>query len=116
MNESVVEVWLDGRRAGRIALNKDRLAMFEYDTEWLRHGYSISPFHLLLEHKLFIANAKPFEGNFGVFDDSLPDGWSALVLERYLRSQSKSLTSLNLLEQLMYGGRIAAGTEHGLCR
>ena len=38
MNESIVEVWLDDHRAGRIALNKDRLAMFEYDTEWLRHG------------------------------------------------------------------------------
>ena len=109
MNKNIVEVWLDGRRAGRIALNKDRLAMFEYDTEWLRYGYSLSPFHLPLEQKLFIANAKPFDGNFGVFDDSLPDGWSALVLDRYLRSQGKSLASLNLLEQLMFVGSRGRG-------
>ena len=109
MNENIVEVWLDGRRAGRIALNKDRLVMFEYDTDWLRHGYAISPFHLPLEQKLFIAKSKPFDGNFGVFDDSLPDGWSALVLDRFLRAQGKSLASLNLLEQLMFVGSRGRG-------
>ena len=109
MNDSIVEVWLGKSRVGRIALNKDRLAMFEYDTEWLRNGYSISPFHLPWEQRLFIANAKPFDGNFGVFDDSLPDGWSALVLDRYLRPQGKSLASLNLLEQLMFVGSRGRG-------
>ena len=109
MNEKIVEVWLGDSRVGRIAMNENRLAMFEYDAHWLRNGFSVSPFHLPLEQRLFIANAKPFEGNFGVFDDSLPDGWSALVLDRHLRVQGKSLASLNLLELLMFAGSRGRG-------
>lgn len=109
MNEKVVEVTMDSRKVGRIALDKDGRALFEYDADWIRNGISISPFHLPLESRLFTAEAKPFEGNFGVFDDSLPDGWSALILDRYLRAQGKSLASLNLLEQLMFVGSRGRG-------
>lgn len=105
MSEKVVEVMMGPRKVGRLALNKSNQVLFEYDSEWIRNGFSISPFHLPLESKLFTADAKPFNGNFGVFDDSLPDGWSALVLDRYLRSQGKSLASLSLLEQLMFVGQ-----------
>lgn len=109
MNEKVVEVTMDSRKVGRIALDKDGRALFEYDADWVRNGFSISPFHLPLESRLFAADAKPFDGNFGVFDDSLPDGWSALVLDRYLRAQGKSLASMNLLEQLMFVGSRGRG-------
>ena len=109
MNEKIVEVTMGLCKVGRIALDKNGRTMFEYDVDWIRNGFSISPFHLPLESKLFMADAKPFDGNFGVFDDSLPDGWSALVLDRYLRSQGKSLASLNLLEQLMFVGSRGRG-------
>ena len=109
MNEKVVEVLMDSQKVGRLALNDKGRALFEYHSDWIRNGFSISPFHLPLESKLFTAEPKPFEGNFGVFDDSLPDGWSALVLDRFLRSQGKSLASLNLLEQLMFVGSRGRG-------
>jgi hypothetical protein len=53
---------------------------FEYDAEWQRDGFSISPFKLPLEKRVFIAQRDPFDGNFGVFNDSLPDGWGRLLL------------------------------------
>lgn len=109
MSEKVVYVTLGAQKVGRLALDREGRALFEYDSDWVRNGFSISPFHLPLESKLFTADTKPFDGNFGVFDDSLPDGWSALVLDRYLRSQGKSLASLNLLEQLMFVGTRGRG-------
>ena len=109
MSEKVVYVTLGAQKVGRLALDREGRALFEYDSDWVRNGFSISPFHLPLESKLFTADTKPFDGNFGVFDDSLPDGWSALVLDRYLRSQGKSLASLNILEQLMFVGTRGRG-------
>ncbi len=109
MNEKIIEVVMDSRKVGRLALNGNGQALFEYDSDWIRNGFSISPFRLPLESRLFTADTKPFDGNFGVFDDSLPDGWSALVLDRFLRTQGKSLASLNLLEQLMFVGSRGRG-------
>lgn len=33
---------------------------------------------------MFISNVEPFDGLFGVFNDSLPDGWGRLITDRYL--------------------------------
>ena len=39
-------------------------------------------------------------GNFGVFDDSLPDGWGNLLLDRYLQEKGINPYKLNVLERL----------------
>lgn len=70
-----LRVLYHGRIVGMMALYKGRLAAFEYDGEWLQSGFSISPFSLPLEKKVFLPKVDPFEGIFGVFADSLPDGW-----------------------------------------
>lgn len=109
MNKEIVEISIGQRKVGRLTLDKEQRALFEYDANWLDNGFSLSPFNLPLQKKVFVADAKPFDGNFGVFDDSLPDGWSALVLDRYLRQQGKSLSSLNLMQQLMFVGSRGRG-------
>ena len=109
MNKEVVEVLIGQRKVGSLTLDKEQRALFEYDAGWLENGFSLSPFHLPLQKKIFVAEAKPFDGNFGVFDDSLPDGWSALILDRFLRQQGKSLSSLNLMQQLMFVGSRGRG-------
>lgn len=70
-----IEVIYDNRLVGRLALTKEGLCAFEYSAEWLNTGFSISPFELPLRSGVFIAKPRPFEGEFGVFDDCLPDGW-----------------------------------------
>lgn len=76
MNEvKAIEVFLNGEKVGRIALTSDHFCAFEYDSEFLTRGHSISPFYLPLNSDVFIAKRTPFNGGFGVFDDSLPDGW-----------------------------------------
>lgn len=69
-----LEVYYHDILVGTMALYKDSLAAFEYDDNWLANGFSISPFSLPLEKKVFIPEISPFDGLFGTFNDSLPDG------------------------------------------
>ena len=52
---------------GRLALTSNNLCAFEYDRNWLVNGFSISPFKLPLEKKVFVASREHFGGNFGGF-------------------------------------------------
>jgi serine/threonine-protein kinase HipA len=108
-NIPVIEVFMNGAKVGRIALTPDGLCAFEYDSAWLSSGASISPYFLPLRQEVFIAKRTPFNGNFGVFDDSLPDGWGSLVLDRYLRSQGKDPARLIVLQRLALVGSTGRG-------
>ena len=57
-----LEVFYHERLVVTIALYQNRLAAFEYDSNWLANGFSISPFSLPLEKKVFIPKIDPFEG------------------------------------------------------
>ena len=66
---------------GTLSLTPDnKQCAFEYDKTWLSNGFSISPLELPLKPGLFIAKPSPFYGNFGVFEDSLPDGYGRHAL------------------------------------
>jgi len=110
MNEvKVVEVFMNGAKVGRIALTPDYLCAFEYDPAYLTTGGPISPFNLPLKSELFIAKRTPFYGGFGVFDDSLPDGWGNLILDRYLRSKNIDPAKLTILQRLALVGSTGRG-------
>ena len=109
MYKNFVEVWLSNSLVGRIALTSDGLCAFEYDADFLESGFSISPYVLPLEKKVFIADRDPFDGNFGVFDDSLPDGWGTLLLDRFLKEQGKDLSKLSILDRLSLIGSNGRG-------
>jgi serine/threonine-protein kinase HipA len=105
----VIEVFFNKRKVGRLAQTKNNLCAFEYDTDFLKSGFSISPFFLPLQPGLFIAKREPFYGNFGVFDDSLPDGWGALILDRYLKSKGFNPDKLTVLQRLSLVGKTGRG-------
>ena len=109
MDKGLVEVWLGGSLVGRIALTYDGLCAFEYDAKFLERGFSISPYALPLEKKVFVAERDPFDGTFGVFDDSLPDGWGSLLLDRFLKEQGKDLSKLTILDRLSLIGSNGRG-------
>ncbi|GHT66590.1 toxin HipA [Bacteroidia bacterium] len=106
---STVEVSINSKSVGRVALTEDALCAFEYDTEFLKTGFSISPYFLPLKAGLFIAKRYPFRGNFGVFDDSLPDGWGNLILDRYLKEQGMDANKLTILQRLSLVGSSGRG-------
>lgn len=86
-----------------------RRCAFEYDKEWLLHGFSISPMELPLEAKLFIAKETPFYGNFGVFEDSLPDGYGRYLLHKMLQHQGVDDFTLSPIQRLSILGTSGMG-------
>ena len=104
-----IEVIYKSRLVGRLALTKEHLCAFEYSTEWISSGFSISPFELPLRSGVFIAKPHPFDGGFGVFDDCLPDGWGLLILDRYLQQQGVNTRTLTLLDRLALVGSTGRG-------
>ena len=111
MNKSLdlVTVKIQNENVGRLAISHEGLAIFEYDNYWLKNGYSISPFYLPLQIGTFTAKRKPFLGNFGVFADSLPDGWGNLLLDRILRKHQINPNPLNILTRLSIVGNNGMG-------
>ncbi len=105
----MLHVKMGDTKVGRLVLTQDQRVAFEYDKEFLNSGFSISPFHLPLKQGVFLAETSPFDGNFGVFNDSLPDGWGNFILARYLASQGISLDSQSLLDRLSRVGSKGMG-------
>ena len=106
---SYLNVKIGKHQVGRLAMGKQRLCAFEYDTEWLKNGFSISPFHLPLEPGLFTASREPFNGLFGVFSDSLPDGWGNLLIDRWLRENGTNPANISWIERLSITGSSGMG-------
>ena len=69
-----LDVYYHDRPVGTMALYQKRLAAFEYNSDWLIDGFSISPFSLSLIKKVFMPGIEPFEGlNSEVFNVSIID-------------------------------------------
>lgn len=89
MNKSKsLQVFYNEKKVGTLALMKNNIVAFEYDSNWITNGFSISPFSLPLKKQVFIPRIDPFDGLYGVFSDSLPDGWGRLLVDRMLNSQN----------------------------
>lgn len=97
-----------GEVTGTLSLTPDnRLCAFEYDRKWLNDGFSLSPLELPLKPGLFVAKPRPFYGNFGIFEDSLPDGYGRYLLHRALMREGiddRKLTSIDRLSIVGNGG------------
>ncbi|MEA3288101.1 MAG: type II toxin-antitoxin system HipA family toxin [Candidatus Marinimicrobia bacterium] len=103
------EVYLGDQIVGRLAITAEMRCAFEYTPQFLATGFAISPFYLPLKPRLFLAAAEPFSGGFGVFNDSLPDGWGNLLLDRLLASRGIDHRSLSLLDRLSLVGGAGMG-------
>lgn len=96
------------RPVGTLALTKDGKAAFSYEKSWLDNGFSISPFSLPLEDKVFVPERHTFGGLFGIFADSLPDAWGQLLLERTLKAHGIT-SDITILDRLAFVGSSGMG-------
>ena len=102
-------VRLNGRNVGELQLSDEGMCVFRYSRGWLADGFSISPLELPLKDGLFTAKPNPFRGNFGIFEDSLPDGYGSYLIDRMLRNQGIDSRSLNPLQWLSIVGKNGMG-------
>ena len=111
--DSTIQVFFDDIRGhqhlvGHLLMIGKRIA-FEYNNDFLAAGIDISPYNLPLKMGIQQLSPKVFLGLPGVFNDSLPDGWGLLLMDRYFRSQKIDLMSITPLMRLAFVGQRAMG-------
>lgn len=104
-----LQVLYDGRLVGNLAITSGRKVAFQYSEEWLETGFAISPFSLPLKEQVFLPTKEYFGGLFGVFGDSLPDGWGNLLLNRMLRQKGIKSEEMTILDRLAIVGQSGMG-------
>ncbi|MCK6510019.1 type II toxin-antitoxin system HipA family toxin [Myxococcota bacterium] len=87
-----------------VLVEEKRGIFFEYDPLFLQSGLWLSPFKLPLRAGVFQHKDFGFGPMFGLFDDSLPDGWGLLLMDRYLKGKGILPSSVSVLERLAYLG------------
>lgn len=100
LNVEKLNVLYNEKKVGILKALKDGRIAFQYDLEWLENGFSISPFSLPLKDEVFISNSPYFKGLYGVFFDSLPDGWGEYLVRRMFRSKGINFEKVSILTRL----------------
>lgn len=104
-----LKVMCHDRLVGRLTMGTNDTCLFQYEKEWLDSGFSISPLKLPLRADLFEADYLPFQGNFGVFEDSMPGGYGEYVLQKELEKRGVNYKALNPLQRLSIVGSSGMG-------
>ena len=104
-----LQVFYNEKKVGTVALMKNNIMAFEYDSNWITNGFSISPFSLSLKKQVFIPRIDPFDGLYGVFSDSLPDDWGRLLVDRMLNSQNINPREISQIDRLAIVGETGMG-------
>ena len=83
-----VEIGMAGRRVGELLAAPRGGLYFAYDREWLLTGFPLSPLNMQFDAAPQTASdTHKFGGLHGAFADSLPDGWGALLMDRWFRRE-----------------------------
>lgn len=113
-----LDVFYHDRKVGTLAMYQKYLAAFAYEQEWIETGFPISPFSLPLEKRVFVPRMDPFDGLFGVFADSLPDGWGRFLVDRLMLKkgiESAAVGNLNRLAIVGDSGMGALSYRPAIC-
>lgn len=93
---------------GKIAEHRQRIH-FQYSPDFLAQSIWLSPYKLPLQSDSFEFKNKDFGQIFGLFNDSLPDGWGMLLMDRYLEEKGVNLDTFSILDRLTFLGDSTMG-------
>jgi serine/threonine-protein kinase HipA len=110
INKLFVSLLLEGNtfEVGELVLSNQKI-YFRYNTDFLKTGLNLSPIKLPFSGDISSADKQPFDGLFGVFNDSLPDGWGRLLLDRSLSAKGIDFTRITPLDRLAHVGSRGMG-------
>lgn len=86
---------------GDLVQNQNKI-YFKYHPDFMESGLEISPFKMKLSREILTPKELHFEGLFGVFSDSIPDGWGKLLLDRKLLSTGIKSKTISPLDRLTF--------------
>ena len=110
VNLAKVHIW--GEYAGAVLWDDSRdLASFEFDPDFRRKGWDLSPLMMPLSHTGVHSfpglSRDTFMGLPGLLADALPDSYGKALLDRWLNAQGR--TFANPVERLCYQGKRSMG-------
>ena len=82
---------------------------FEYSGDFLANKANISPFKLQFSSGLQKNKDTYPLDTFGVFNDSLPDGWGMLLMDRFFRKNNRVIRDITVIDRLAYIGNSGMG-------
>lgn len=94
---------------GRLAATS-AATIFEYTDAWIARGLELSPFDLPNKKLSFHLNPHTsVTSTFGLFADSLPDGWGMLIMDRFFKKKDIDKKDITPLDRLAFLGSHAMG-------
>lgn len=95
---------------GVLLLRDNGEIRFSFHESFLANPLPLSPFKLRVRSGILIPEEQEvFQGLFGVFADSLPDGWGLLLMKRAMAKEKIAFGDLSALDYLAYIGHRSMG-------
>jgi serine/threonine-protein kinase HipA len=105
-----IKVICDGASVGTLAMAGKAKIIFEYTPQWISNGFDLAPRSLAFTTAPQYAKDPLFDGLHGVFNDSLPDGWGLLLMDRAFNHRyGWARHEITPLDRLAYIGQRAMG-------
>jgi serine/threonine-protein kinase HipA len=110
VNKLFVSLHIEGQEyeVGELIIS-ERKIYFRYNSDFILSGLNLSPIKLPFNTEICSCQNEPFDGLYGVFNDSLPDGWGRLLVERTLSSKGINISIITPLDRLAFVGSAGMG-------
>jgi serine/threonine-protein kinase HipA len=105
LNKLFVSLIIEGKKfeVGELILSEQKI-YFRYNSDFISTGLNLSPLKLPFNNEINTSEKEPFDGLFGVFNDSLPDSWGRLLLDRTLSSKGINISGKTPIDRLAFVG------------
>lgn len=110
VNKLYISINIEGQEyeVGELIIS-ERKIYFRYNSDFILSGLNLSPIKLPFNTEINLCQKEPFDGLYGVFNDSLPDGWGRLLVDRTLSSKGINISTITPLDRLAFIGSVGMG-------